>query len=293
MKLRAPSKRPVLVRPVRANEGVRLAYQRQLEKLIDAMATAVEYHVKSAWRRVGLAMDADPRQQLDQAMRLLAARWEKTFQQAARTIAQHFAQQAASHQDNAFQAALRQAGFSVRMGELPITKRELNQAVKDNVDLISSIPTEHIDSVRQLVRESVEKGRSMKELTEHLRDRLGITRRRAALIARDQNNKLTAALHRARQAQVGITKARWVHTSASVHPRPEHESWDGELYDIDTGMYSDEDGEFVWPGTPIDCGCICMSVVPGLEDEEEPAPTEPTPEPPAPEPTEPEPAAAA
>lgn len=274
MKLRAPGRKAVLIKPVYANAGEMMAYQRQLEKLIDAMHSSVMFHVKAAWRRAGLpetkmAKDAGPEAALTKAMNKLGKQWLDTFNSSSKDIAKKFAAAAKRNHDMSFSSGLRKAGFTVDMSSLPEIDFALGGIISENVDLIRSIPQEYFDDVIERVRESVEKGRSMGELTDHLENRYGVTRRRAALIARDQNNKATAAIHRIRQKQVGIKKAKWIHTSASAHPREEHISWDGQTYDIDTGMYSDVDGEFVWPGTPINCGCTSMSVVPGLDDDDE------------------------
>lgn len=271
MKLRAPGPKPVLLRPVFANAGEEAAYRRELQRLVRAMARSAAYWVEAAWRQAGLAQDAGPEATLAKAMKRLAKQWQASFDAQARSIAKRFASGALKSHDAAFGASLRKAGFTVRVQHGPEVQAALDEVVSDNVALIRSIPAEYFADLTEKVRESVEKGRAMKELTELLRDRFGVTMGRAALIARDQNNKATARIHRARQKQVGIRKAAWVHTSASRHPREEHEQWyaEGATYDVDTGMFSEEDGEHVWPGTPINCGCTSMSVVPGTEDEGE------------------------
>lgn len=209
--------------------------------------------------------------QLKLILSRLGVRWEKTFQAAANDLARKFAASALRGHDTAFGDSLRRAGFSVKLQTTPAIDEALRAIYQQNVELIHSIPAEHLAAVQELIQDSVESGRSLKEVTHLLRDRYDITLRRAALIARDQNNKATATIHKTRQKEVGITHAQWIHTSASVHPREEHEGWDGQPYPIDTGMYSEEDGEFVWPGTPINCGCTCLSIVPGSTDEEEEA----------------------
>ncbi|KYF05143.1 phage head morphogenesis protein, partial [Salmonella enterica subsp. enterica serovar Typhimurium] len=77
--------------------------------------------------------------------------------------------------------------------------------ITENVNLIRSIPQQHLTQVETLVMQSVGRGRDLKTLTDELEKRYGITRRRAALIARDQNNKATSVMQSARQRSVGIT----------------------------------------------------------------------------------------
>jgi uncharacterized protein with gpF-like domain len=102
----------------------------------------------------------------------------------------------------------------------------------------------------------------MKYLSDQLRIRYGMTKRRAALIARDQNNKATAQLVRVRQKGIGANQAMWVHSHGGKVPRPSHvkAGADKLIYEIDKGAYLD--GEWVWPGTAINCRCVSKTVIP-------------------------------
>lgn len=268
IKLRAKGSKPIRLAPVRPNAGNEAAYRRKLVDLIDAMHRSVMFHVLAEWKKAGMALDAAPEKQLDSAVKKMGSQWEKTYKSQAKGIAKKFQDGALRDHDIAFQRSLRKAGFTVRMQMDDAIEEALQDGLLENMDLITSIPTEYMYRVTQLVQESVAKGRNMGKLTDELGKIHGITRRRAALIARDQNNKATAIIHRVRQKQVGIKKAQWIHTSASKFPRPEHTEWGavGATYDIDKGMFSEEDGEYVWPGTPINCGCTSMSIIPGMDD---------------------------
>ncbi|MEN6533969.1 MAG: phage minor head protein [Bryobacteraceae bacterium] len=269
IKLRAPGRKAIKVSPIRPSAAEESAYRARLNRMIDTMHSSVMVHVQSAWKDAGLAMDADPHAVLKRAMAKLGVQWQKTFDSESKNIAEAFANGAMRHGDLAFTSALRKSGFSVKFQTDAEVSKALDSAVGENIKLIKSIPQEYMDRVSKGIRESIDNGRNMGQLTKDLQNIHGMTKRRAALIARDQNNKATALIHRVRQRQVGITRAQWVHTVASVHPREEHAAWSdsGETYDINEGMYSDEDGEFVWPGTPINCGCISMSIVPGSEED--------------------------
>lgn len=259
----------ILVQPVRPSAAVEAAYRRKLLDMIDAMHKTVMFHIKADWKKSGLAMDLDPRAQMDAAVRKMAKQWMDNFKSQSKSIADGFSNGTLSHHDRAFKASMRKAGFTVRPQIDKAIRRELDDRVDENIGLISSIPEEYMDGLKMRIMDSIEKGRSMTELMDHLEGLHGMTKRRAAIIARDQNNKATAIIHRVRQKQVGINKAKWVHTAASIHPREEHIMFDGQTYNVDEGMYSEVDGEFVWPGTPINCGCTCMSIIPGDEEGEE------------------------
>jgi len=270
IKVRAPGSKPIKLAPVRPSAAEAAWYRSQLLGLIDAMHKSVLYWVQASWRKAGLAMDADPHKILDAAMNKLGKQWQATFKSESKRIADGFMNGSLRHHDTAFTSSLRKAGVSVRFQSNKKIEAALDGGMAENVALITSIPEEYMEHVSKAIRESVDAGRNMKQLTRDLEHAHGITRNRARLIARDQNNKATAIIHRIRQKQVGIKKAVWIHTTASKTPREEHAQWgdEGAEYDIDKGMFSEEDGEYVWPGTPINCGCTCMSIVPGSDEDE-------------------------
>lgn len=111
--------------------------------------------------------------------------------------------------------------------------------------------------------QSVGRGRDLKTLTDELEKRYGITRRRAALIARDQNNKATSVMQSARQRSVGITEGIWRHSRAGKTWRPSHVKANGKRFDLRKGMFLD--GKWVLPGEEINCKCGWEAVIPGLE----------------------------
>src|SRR5205085_12109859 len=100
--------------------------------------------------------------------------------------------------------------------------------------------------------------------SKELRHRFGVTRRRAALIARDQNNKVSGALHRVRQLELGIEKAIWIHSGGGKHPRPTHVRNNGKQYDVAKGWYDPAEKKFVMPGELINCRCVSRPVIAGF-----------------------------
>lgn len=282
MPLRAPGRKAVRISPVRPSAAEAAWLRNQLQTLIQAMHSSVMFWVRAGWRDSGMAMDLNVTQGgmaldknaatiLQEVMNKLGKQWLSKFDDAAPKIADGFAKKVLRHADGSFSHALRKAGFSVKFQTTKAVDDALAAETFANVSLIKSIPQKYLHDVQGKIMRSITGGRSMKELTKDLEQVYGLTYKRAALIARDQNNKATAVIHKTRQKEVGISRAVWIHTAASVHPREEHERWGEEekTYDIEQGMWSEVDEEYVWPGTPINCGCTSMSVVPGLDDEEE------------------------
>ena len=63
----------------------------------------------------------------------------------------------------------------------------------------------------------------------------------------------------ARQADLGIREAIWMHSHAGKKPRPEHVKMDGKTYNITKGMW-----DRIFPGELINCRCTGRPIIPGL-----------------------------
>lgn len=274
--LRAPTPEPITLDPVRPNAGIRVAYRRKLDALIAQMHDSLVYWLTAAYRAQFPELAADdriktkhnPAGALNAAMADLAQRWQRRFDEAAQDLAAHFAQRIADRADGALEAILQKGGFTVKFTLSDEMRTVVQAAVEENVGLIKSIAQRHLADVQGLVMRSVQQGRNLKDLTDDLQRRYRITRRRAAFIARDQNEKATAAVVRTRQQALGITEAIWTHSGAGKEPRPEHVKWGRQRkrYKIARGMWSQKDQAYVWPGTAINCRCTARSIIPGLHD---------------------------
>ena len=258
--------KPVVIAAVHPNAGVEAAYRRKLEALIDEMNASLLHWLKASYRanEPRMAADKSPAELINSAMARLARRWQARFDQLAPTLARMFAAQATTRTDAAFQAALRKGGFTVRFEMTPTVRDAYEATLAENVGLIRSIASEHLTDVQGIVMRSVARGRDLGLLAKELETQFGVPKRRAAFISRDQNNKATAVITAARQKELGITQARWVHSQGGKHPRPSHvaASKAGLVYNVSEGALID--GERIWPGQLPNCRCVARSIVPGF-----------------------------
>lgn len=263
--LRAPGK-AVTLKPVRPNVGVELAYQRALLALVDDMNNSVLYWIGSAYNAnpTALAQDAAPVEELRKAMKKLARRWIRNFDEAAQKIADAFATQSTAQAERSMAKALKDAGFAVPFKPTAAMKDAFDSVVVENVALIKSIPSQQFTAIEGAVMRSVQAGRDLKTLREELLALGAKSKNRAALIAKDQSNKATAVMTKARRLSLGLTKAKWRHSRGGVHPRKSHVEADGTVYDIAVGCLID--GEYIMPGEKINCRCTSSVVIPGIDD---------------------------
>lgn len=269
------SKNDKVLRPIIPNVGVEYQYRRRLWDLIGKMHTDTVAAIKKNYSDPAtMAHDADDDnvdteqrplvQRLRQMFAELEDRWFNNFDEAADRLADYFATDIQDRVDRVLRAILKKGGFSVRFRMTPAMRQALQATIAGNVSLIRTIPRQYHSQVQELVMRSVTTGRDLGYLTKQLYARYDITRRRAAFIARDQNNKATSAMTRARQLDLNITKAIWKHSHAKKEPRPTHLANDNKVYDTRTGWYDPAERRYIFPGELIQCGCMSRSVIPGF-----------------------------
>ena len=251
--------------PVHPNAGLRQAYQRKLLVLVEAMSRSYIYWLRACYRQNEpiLAQDS-PASELEKTIKGLGRYWLKRFNAAAPELAEWFAQDVDKRSSAALRSTLRKGGISVRFKVTKAMRDVLDASVAESVGLIRSIPQQYHTEVEGLVMRSVKAGRKLDVLTRELQQRYGVTRRRAALIARSQNNMTTAALIRARYDELGITEAVWLHSAAGKEPRPSHVRNSGKRYVVATGWFDPDEKKYIWPGTLINCRCVAKPVVKGF-----------------------------
>jgi uncharacterized protein with gpF-like domain len=279
-KLVSPTGKDIVLRPVRANAGIEVAYKKQLDRWIDAMHKSLVWWISAQYRAnppPSLAQDAgfesfrdgSPANAMRRAIHRMSRRWMKAFDKGADDLAKYFVDKAAGATDVQLRDILKKAGFTVQFKTTAEVNNAMQAAIGENVGLIKSIASEHLTQVEGLTMRHMQTGRDIGALTKDLTERYDITKKRAAFIARDQANKMTAVINRTRQNELGITQARWKHSGAGKHPRISHlaagrdNGGKGMLYDVAKGLI---DGEYIWPGQLPNCRCTSQSVIPGLGD---------------------------
>lgn len=131
----------------------------------------------------------------------------------------------------------------------------LNDSVRANVALIRSVNSDTRSRVEAVVYDAFVNRRTKKEFTDALAKVMGITKKRAWLIASDQLYKLNIALTAYRNQQMGIELYEWEHLDGQKHPRPVHVARDGKLFRWDKPP---QDGP---PGYAVNCHCAARPYV--------------------------------
>jgi SPP1 gp7 family putative phage head morphogenesis protein len=85
---------------------------------------------------------------------------------------------------------------------------------------------------------------------------------RVKLIARDQTNKATNAMTKARYEELGIEKAVWQHNAGGKTFRESHVKMDGEVFVLADGMYDPDEETNIQPGELPFCRCSYRPYLP-------------------------------
>lgn len=256
-RLLAPTPKPIIVHPVHANTGVEMMYRLALQDLIRQMNNDLMAALMRDWRTeapsIGFAADASLTVLLKRSLLRVSKQWVKRFDDLSTEMAAKFANGNFNVTQTQIRAAFQASGFTVKFKPTAKSIEAYRATIAENVGLIKTIPQEYLGDVQGTVWRAVMKGGDLATLTRSIEENYGVAHRRAAFIARDQNNKASAIIQNVRQQELGITHARWHHSAAGRVPRPTHVAMDGKIYELKQGMWDSAVGEWVWPGQLPNC----------------------------------------
>lgn len=132
---------------------------------------------------------------------------------------------------------------------------------RKNTALIVSLAKDKVSRVRGVLAEAGV-GMRHEQIARRIEEETGATESRAVLIARDQVLKLNADVTEAQHAAAGITEFVWS-TSRDERVRKSHRDLDGKRF-----AYANPplvDGEAATPGQPVQCRCVAIPVLPGID----------------------------
>ncbi|MGO7089479.1 phage minor head protein [Rhizobium leguminosarum] len=268
LRRKTPKAKETILRPVHPNAGIAAEYQRRLDALIQDMHDSVVYWLTATYRQnePRIALDETPADALRRSMKELSSRWLKRFDSMSTKMAEYFAQSVEKRSTAVMKKILKDGGWTVSFQITPAMRDIMDATIHQNVALIKSIPAQYLEQVEGIVMRGVQSGRDLGQVSKDLQDRLGVTRRRAALISKDQNNKATAAFNKARQVELGLTEAVWVHSGGGRESRPSHLKAGREQtrYTISEGWFDPAVGQKIQPGELIHCKCVGRPVIKGF-----------------------------
>jgi SPP1 gp7 family putative phage head morphogenesis protein len=254
------------MRPVRPSHKNELWYRAELHRLVKHLRQRVQTvlipALKSLW----------PQETTDSAIFAVDSPTESSAKAQIKSLAREFggidklagrlafgaAARSRDAVDDRLASAIR-ASVSVDVKPFltnnPRITSATHAAIKDNVDLIKSIPEQYFDKITNAVETHWAEGMRWESLTDRIQEIGDITETRAAFIARDQTAKMNSSFNQVRQVDLGIEQYEWS-TSEDERVRDSHAEIDGEVFSWDNPPIVDD--EPVNPG--MACGCRCAAL---------------------------------
>lgn len=251
------------------NAGYTAKYRRELRKMIKAMHEDTRREIRALYDD----KTYDAPITLTQIMAMLRERWYKIFEKRARQMSRWLAETVKKRTQKDIIKQLKSIGMVLTPHYTDTEKVLIDNIVQNGIDLIKTIPRDYFREVQETVSEAVKVGGDRASIKEAIEDKFDHplvkteeqAERRAELISKDQVQKATQDFARENAKAYGATKAEWIHIPGEKTSRITHIHMDGEIFDIDKGLYDEDVGRFVKPGELIYCMCSQSFVFPGTE----------------------------
>lgn len=254
-------------RPILPPKAAEVKYRRALAELVTFMQRETAAQIATAFKaQAAMTQDASFTETLAALVASLQRRFNVLFTERAGGLAEALARGVNTQSAASVGSNLKELSGEVTLSPAIVAgagREVLEATIKANVGLIKSIPSKYFEQIEGAVMRSIQSGNGLAELQPEI-ERLGVvTKERAALIARDQTSKATAALNRVRMEAVGIRKFKWLHSGGGKEPRRLHkEGLNGNIYSMDDPpVIDDRTGERGFPGQLINCRCRMVPVL--------------------------------
>lgn len=151
--------------------------------------------------------------------------------------------------------------FDIDVGDLTPENEfddELRADIEQNVALVRGLSSDARKELERIIFDGLVERKSSRQVAREINERIGVTRSRALLIARDQDTKISGTLDKLRQQSFGIEHYIFRHTGdfpENPNARETHHDLDGTVQRWDT----DIPNGVVRPGFEINCRCLAQA----------------------------------
>lgn len=264
------TKKYIELATIKPSYALTLKYSRKLHKLISLMTDDVTLKLLKTYenKEPKIAMDENIPQQFNNQIDKLFKYWFDIFNSNIGIFSEQFVNDVDQHNYNQNNIAIKKLSDLDKQSENLTIKfsKESKQVLKakqsiiqEQINLITNIPNEYKNKVNEVVFEAISRGRDFKYLKSELLQVNTITEKRAKLIAKNQIDYATGVINLARASDLGFTKSKWKHSSASKEPRKSHKEANNKIFNTAEGCLIDD--EYIVPGQKINCNCYTVVVI--------------------------------
>lgn len=268
---RSDSRRRILGDPLISSAAIAEKYSAAIQDLIREMARETRSELIAMFEAPGYSLDNRSISRVKDGSpaargRIIIARLLKKYQgrfdDLARAATARMVRATIKHADATAGMSLRQMSKSLTLPNSwsPRLKEIVAASTQEAAQLIKTIPEQFLGQVQGQVMRSITTGRGLADLTPFLAEKYGQNMRKARNVALDQTRKAYSALSAQRMQDVGIKEFVWKHSRGGVHPRKQHQEWDGKTFRYDDPPVDERFGP-VLPGWAIGCRCFARPVI--------------------------------
>ncbi len=261
---------------VPASKSTGIQYNTQLQKLVKQIKLDINEHIVSLVRDLepsymlssdsAITLDSDSAtEQINTAFQKLQDKYNSPeFASVYSKMASDFIVQANDVNQEKFNKQMKSFGLDI-YGTSPSLSNYLDASIADNVQLITSIPSQYLDSVQSIVRTNMRSGLRSSAMTAQLQKQFSINKNRAVVIARDQTAKANGQLNQQRQVASGFTYFKWLDTEDSK-VRTRHRQIADQVTPYGVGVYKwskppvNDNGQPIVPGQDYNCRCTAQPI---------------------------------
>ncbi len=246
-----------IARGVKQDRSIQAKYNRDLQAIANDLIQQTKAELFESLKRLEADYIQDNYAEvLSNTIFNLAARWNNITRQA-KLISAEMVSGINEKNKKRFYKALQNAtgvnlnGIISEEGLQPL----LTSSISDNVSLIKSIPDEYFKKLNTIISQGTMRGKSSGGIIKEILKLGHSTKKRAKLIARDQTQKVNAAITQGRQKNLGIKEYIW-RTSSDERVRESHRSKNGKRF-----KWNDPPADTGHPGEDIQCRCVAEPVI--------------------------------
>lgn len=258
-----------ILRPIHSNAGLQAYYRRRLLKELEAMQKSIYYCISSVYkkREAEIVGDASPFRELFDRLMGRIRRWLSRWNIFAEKLGEKVVKDTVRNTETTREKLFFDMGFNIKFQESRKMNDTTRQLINENVNLIKKIPQQYLREVEEIVTRGLTQGHDFGGVAKELGRRYDITKRRAAMIARDQIDKATQACQRTRDLELGITEGIWVHLPGQFTSRETHVDMDGKRFRLDEGIFDPAVAKKIKPGQLPLCRCTYRPIIPEFGDD--------------------------
>lgn len=267
-------KKPAKIRrgkPIQFNSQLEARYAKKLRDMTSRMTASVRKELMELLSSSGATSNLADVSGISSKARILLnkmdANWQKEFSKMSKVLTPKMMKEIFKESKAATASSLKYLYESKQVDLKDATtdvKNVFNASVDQSVELFKTIPSKYFSDIRQSVMRTIVGGGTLADLKKEFDRYDRFTKHRSINLALDQSRKAYHGFNRSLILQTGTTKAIWVHTGGTTHPRKKHKDFNGKVFNLEKGapVGTMKNGpKFVQPADESFCRCTLVPIL--------------------------------